>query len=232
MARQLKAEKKTKGSTEVAQESLVKLDILDSKGKKVGVQEVQWLTTDAKGADHLLYQMVRWQRAKKRSGTHAAKTRAEVSGGGAKPWRQKGTGRARAGSNTSPLWVGGGVAHGPKPHSYEFAMNKKERRKALVVALSERQQENCLLVVEEHGLSQIKTKQAATLLRNLGIAAGTKTLLILPEGDEIGTKSLRNLEGVKILNPQGLNVYDVLNARYVVLTKETLASVTARTVRS
>jgi large subunit ribosomal protein L4 len=202
--------------------SVIKIDVKDSSGKKSGSRELsaeQFSTVVKTG---LLHQLVRWQRSKRRAGTHAVKTRATVSGGGIKPWRQKGTGRARAGSIRSPLWVKGGIAHGPKPRSYEFDLNKKQRKKALSGALSTRLEEGRLLIVKDFSLEQIKTKQAVQVLENIGVAKGKKALVVVTADDDFSYKSLRNISGVKVIRVNGLNVYDVVNSEYVVLTEPAL----------
>lgn len=171
---------------------------------------------------HLLHQVVRWQRAKKRAGTHSTQTRAEMTGGGKKPWKQKGTGNARAGSNTSPLWVGGGIAHGPKPRSYEFSMNKKERSKALRLALESRRTEGKLYVMKGLKLSGFKTKEALKALAGINIPSREKTLLVIEAADLTVEKSFGNIEGVKVVRLTGLNVYDVVTSKHVVMTEEAL----------
>lgn len=205
----------------------IELDVVDSSGKKVGSRSVPASIFGVPMNEHLLHQVVRWQRAKARAGTHKSKTRAEVRGGGAKPWRQKGTGRARAGSNTSPLWVGGGTAHGPRPRDYGFRLNKAERRKALCCALSARVSEGKLAILKDFGLSEIKTKQAKQVLGALGID-GEKVVVIIPDGDETSAKSLRNIARTVVYQPAGLNVYDVVNAQSVVIVDDALAGVQAR----
>ena len=147
--------------------SSVELNVVDKAGKKVSSRQVDSGLVGKQVKTAVLHQTVRWQRSKKRAGTHSTLTRAQVSGGGVKPWKQKGTGRARAGSNTSPLWVGGGIAHGPKPRSYEFRMNKKERRAALCGAISTRQSESRLFIVDAMNFEQAKTKQAVELINRL-----------------------------------------------------------------
>lgn len=169
-----------------------------------------------------MHQVVRWQRAKKRAGTHSVQTRAEMTGGGKKPWKQKGTGNARAGSNTSPLWVGGGIAHGPKPRSYEFRLNKKERAKALRTALEVRRTEGKLYVMKTLNLSGFKTKEAIAALTKISIPTGEKTLLVIPAADLKVEKSFANIEGVKVVRLTGLNVYDVVSCKHVVMTEEAL----------
>lgn len=176
----------------------------------------------------VVHQVVRWQRARKRSGSSSVQTRAEMSGGGAKPWKQKGTGRARAGSNTSPLWVGGGIAHGPKVRDYDFRINKKEKKVAIKAALTSRNTDNKLYVVEDLGINSISTKNAISVLRNHGIKDGAKILVVLPVDSTNEAKSLRNVQGVKIISPAGLNTYDILNADAVVLTSVAFDLVEAR----
>ena len=182
---------------------------------------------EKKKAVSLLHQVVRWQRAKKRAGTHSTKTRATMSGGGKKPWKQKGTGNARAGSNTSPLWVGGGIAHGPKPRSYAFSMNKKQRRKALLLALETRRLEGKLFVVPGFELSGFKTKEALGILQNLNVPATEKTLVVINEPDLKVEKSFGNIKGLKVVRLAGLNVYDVVNAKNLVMLDTVVSSLTA-----
>ena len=204
------------------------LSLHDAKGKEIGKKSVSADIFGATAPKHLFHSVVRWQRAKKRAGTHSTQTRAEMSGGGKKPWRQKGTGNARAGSNTSSIWVGGGIAHGPKPRDYEYRLNKQERRIALLGAISSRQAEGRLLVIDGFGLTEPSTKSALKVLESLKITAGARTLIILPEGDTVAEKSLRNIEGVTTMPVTGLNVYDILNSKFVVIVEETLALVEKR----
>lgn len=204
------------------------ITVVDSKGKKSGTRQVAERLTSTEPKKALLHQTVRWQRSKRRAGTHSTRTRAEVTGGGTKPWKQKGTGRARAGSNTSPLWVGGGIAHGPKPRSYEFSMNKKERKLALAGAISARSAEGALFVVKSFGLSKPKTKDACAVLSAIGVPEGEKAVVVVPRADEVTWKSVRNIRTVRVVAPEGLNVYDILNARYLVLTEDALSAVEAR----
>ena len=203
------------------------IKVFDASGTQVGSHPAV-AGGGKKVAKHLLHQVVRWQRAKRRMGTHCTKTRAEVTGGGKKPWKQKGTGRARAGSNTSPLWVGGGIAHGPKPRDYEFRMNKKEKKRALQDAITSRSAEGRCMVVENFGLKQIKTKDALGVLTSLGIRPGQKTVVVVNTDDTMTATSLRNIKGVKVLNPIALNVYDVLASSFLVFTAPALEGVEAR----
>jgi large subunit ribosomal protein L4 len=181
----------------------------------------------------VMHQVVTAQLAAARAGTQSTKTRAEVKGGGAKPWRQKGTGRARQGSIRAPHWRGGGVAHGPKPRSYKQKTPKKMVRLALIGALSDRASESKLLVVDEWGWDVPKTKDALGALTSLGIyAAGQRpprVLLVLDRTDEIAWKSFRNLgDRVAIILPEELNTYDVLKSDWLVFTKATLDTTVAR----
>ena len=195
----------------------IELQVVNASGNTVGTQSVPSFVVDGSAPLSLVHQLVRWQRATWRAGTHKVKTRAEASGGGAKPWKQKGTGRARSGSNTSPVWVGGGVAHGPKPRSYEFRINKTERKRALTKAISCRYGEEHLIVVKEFGLTEIRTSAAQAVLKNLGLADGGRVLIVVADVNEAVVKSFRNIEGVKIVDVRGLSVYDVMDNNYLVI---------------
>ncbi len=155
--------------------------------------------------------------ANQRQGTQSALTRAEVRGGGAKPWRQKGTGRARQGSTRAPQWTGGGVVFAPKPRSYAMSVNKKIRALAMKSALSAKVKDAEMMVLEDIAVSEIKTKQIAAMLKNLNVNG--KALIVLPENNEAVYKSARNIEGVKTSFVGMLNVYDVLNASTVIIAK-------------
>lgn len=168
----------------------------------------------------VLHQVVTAQLAARRAGTHSTKTRAEVRGGGAKPWKQKGTGRARAGSSRSPIWVGGGVAHGPKPRSYAQRTNKKMIRLALSSALSDRKAEDKLIVIDEWGFSAPSTKQAKSALAAIG--AEGKVLVVVDRHDGNAVLSFRNLTNVFVLAADQLNAHDVIANDYVVFTKSSL----------
>ncbi len=174
----------------------------------------------------ILNLVVRAQRAEARSGTHATLTRSLMAGGGAKPWRQKGTGRARAGSNISPLWRGGAVTFGPQPRDYSFKVNKKVWRLALKMALSARVAEEQLMVVKGITLPEAKTKHFAKVKTDLGF--GKKTLVVALEQEESLFLSARNIPGVLVLTPEQLNVYDVLNHPHLVVLEDALERVVAR----
>lgn len=171
---------------------------------------------------HVLHQVVLYQLAKRRAGTAKVKGRSEVAGGGRKPWRQKGSGRARAGTSRSPIWRGGGTIHGPQPRSYEMKVPKKVRKLALKMALSQKLIDQELKVLDRLELERIKTKDFAAILDRMQL---DKTLVVIHERDENVEKSARNIPRVKILRSEGLNVYDLLNYHEVLLTQETIGKI-------
>ena len=171
----------------------------------------------------LLHQAVVMQLASQRLGTRATKTRAFVRGGGRKPWKQKGTGRARSGSRRSPLWVGGGTVFGPHPRSYAFSMPRKQRRLAIKCALSDKVQEDSLFVLDALDFEAPKTKQVVKLLQTFEI--DNKALIITAEEAENVERSSRNIPGVKAINTTGLNVYDILNHDKLFVTKDAVARI-------
>ena len=173
----------------------------------------------------LMHQVVTAQLAARRAGTHSTKTRAEIRGGAAKPWRQKGTGRARAGSSNAPHWRGGGVAMGPKPRSYAQRTPKKMIRQALACALSDRAADNKVLVLESLGLSEPKTKDAIALLTKLDVYG--RILVVVDAEDQNAERSFRNLVGVQTITQDQLNTYDVLVNDFVVFTKDTFEAACA-----
>lgn len=171
--------------------------------------------------EHVVYSALRWYLASQRRGTHSTKTRGEVRGGGKKPWRQKGTGRARAGSIRSPLWRKGGVIFGPKPRDYSYSLPKKIRKLALKVALSDKTKEGKVKIVDEFKFSEIKTKLAKKLLKDLEISG--KVLMILGGENEVFTKASRNLKGVKLVLDKDLNIFDLLAAEWVLAEKSAIS---------
>jgi len=173
----------------------------------------------------ILNLVVRSIRAAWRAGTHSTLNRAKMKGGGAKPWRQKGTGRARAGSNVSPLWVGGAVTFGPQPRDYSFKVNKKVRRLALKMALSSRLAGENLLVVKDIALPEAKTRHFAKVKSDLGLK---KALVVVPAEAHALMLSARNIPGLTVLAPEQLNVYDILNHRQLVLLESVVGFVTDR----
>lgn len=171
---------------------------------------------------HVLHEVVVYQLAKRRAGTVSTKGRSDVRGGGKKPWRQKGTGRARSGTSRSPIWRGGGVIHGPKPRVYEMRVPKKVRRLALKMALTQKLIDSELLVVEQFDLERIKTKEFASMLGRFDLG---KTLVVIPEADEKVEKSARNIPNVKVLRSEGLNVYDLLNYHHLLMTRDSVGKI-------
>ena len=197
-----------------------KIDVYDIEGKKVNDVE---LNEDIFGIipnEELVHSVIVNYLANQRQSTQSTKTRAEVRGGGKKPWRQKGTGRARQGRIRAPHWVGGGIALGPKPRSYSYKLNKKEKRLAIKSCLSSKVIENELTVVDKIELKEIKTKEVAKMLNNLKLAG--KTLILLPEKNEVIQKSARNIEGVKTLSVNTINAYDLVNYNNLVITLDTV----------
>ena len=196
-------------------------DIKDTKGKKVGTADVADAVFAIEPNTHVVHQVVRSQMAARRSGTHDTRTRGEVRGGGAKPWRQKGTGRARQGSIRSPQWVGGGVSHGPQPRSHAVRVNKKMKQGALRSALTDALQSGKLAVVKDLTFEEPKTREAAAVLEALGLKG--KVLLVLDEPREVVEKSFRNLPTVRVAYAKGLGTYEVLAADRVLFTGAALA---------
>ena len=173
----------------------------------------------AKTRTHLLHQAVVMQLANRRTGSAATKSKCFVSGGGKKPWRQKGTGRARAGSIRSPIWVGGGTVFGPQPRDYSYRMPRTARREALLSALSLKKRESKLIVVDKLELEQAKTKLMVQALAELKVVSA---LLVIPQADAKIERSARNLPNVKVLRVDGLNVYDLLRYEHLILTEQAL----------
>ncbi len=201
------------------------IDIYNTKNEKVGEVGLNEKVFDLEVKEHLLHDVVRMQRAAKRAGTASTKTRVEVRGGGAKPWRQKGTGRARAGTRRSPLWRGGGVTFGPKPRDYSFKVNKKVKKQALAMAMSARLQEGNLLVLDDFTLEAIKTKDFVSVMNTLEIDNG---LIIVDEINDNLDKSSRNVNGFKVLPAEGVNVYDILLHKKLVLVQPVIDSLEKR----
>ena len=198
------------------------VDVLSTSGKKAGTVELDETYFGIEPNVAVMSQVVTAQLAARRSGTQSTKTRREVRGGGAKPWAQKGTGRARAGSSSSPIWRGGGVALGPKPRSYAQKTPKKMVRLALRSALSDRAAEGKVLVVDSWDWDVPKTKDAKAALAALG--ATGRVLVVLNDGDGVAARSFRNLPEVQLINARELNAYDVLVNDVIVFTKDNLPS--------
>ena len=197
-----------------------KVDVYDIKGKKVSDIELNEEIFGIIPNENIIHSVLVNYQANQRQGTQSTKTRAEVSGGGKKPWKQKGTGRARQGSTRAPQWIKGGIALGPKPRSYSYKVNKKEKRLAVKSVLSSKVIENELVVVDKMPFKEIKTKQMVEALNNLKVEG--KTLILLPEKDENVQKSARNIEGVKTTLVNTINVYDLLKYSKLVVTVDAI----------
>ena len=196
--------------------------VFNMEGKEVGTLDLSDAVFGVEVNEHLVHMAVVWQLANKRQGTQKAKTRSEVSGGGRKPWRQKGTGHARQGSTRSPQWTGGGVVFAPVPRDYSFKLNKKEKRAALKSALTSRVQENKLIVVDELKFDEIKTKNFKQVMDNLKVSKG---LVAINENDKNVVMSAKNMPTVNTTLTSTLNVYDVMKAGTVVLTKDAVKTI-------
>lgn len=196
---------------------MAKINVLNVEGKQVGEMELNDAVFGVDVNEHVLHRAVVTQLANKRQGTQSAKTRGEVRGGGAKPWRQKGTGRARQGSIRSPQWKGGGVVFAPKPRDYSKKLNKKERRVALRSALTLKVIEQNFIVLDQLVLDEIKTKQMVNVFGNL---SADKPLVILPEVDNKVILSTRNIEGARAIPLNTINVYELLKHKTCIVTKE------------
>ena len=195
-----------------------KVDVYDMKGKKVSDVELAESVFGIEPNEAVVHSVLVNFLANQRQGTQSTKTRSEVSGGGRKPWRQKGTGRARQGSIRAPQWIKGGIALGPKPRSYKYTVNKKERQLAVKSVLSSKVLENELVVVDSLPLNDIKTKEMVKALSNLKVEG--KALIMLPEKNEKVQKSARNIEGVKTTLVETINVYDLLKYNKLVVTED------------
>ena len=202
----------------------MKIDLLNIKGEVVGNADLSKEIFGITPNESVVHQAVVMQQANERLGTHATKTRGMVRGGGRKPWKQKGTGRARAGSTRSPIWVGGGVTFGPQPRSYAFKMPRKQRRLALKSALSAKLTEGEIVVVDSVNFEQPKTKNVVQMLNDFS-AASSKALIITADIIDSVEKSSRNIPGVKAIGSQGLNVYDILYHDKVFITKDAVTRI-------
>ena len=197
-----------------------KVDVYDLKGKKVSDIELQDSVFGITPNENIVHSVLVNYLANQRQGTQSTKTRSEVSGGGKKPWRQKGTGRARQGSTRAPQWIKGGIALGPKPRSYKYTVNKKERRLAIKSILSSKVLEKELTVVDKLEVKEIKTKTMADALKNLKVEG--KTLIVLPENNKNVLMSSRNIEGVKTIVANNINVFDLLKYTNLILSVDEL----------
>ena len=201
---------------------MAKVSVYNMEGNQVGDIELNDAVFGVEINEHLVHMAVVSQLANNRQGTQSAKTRSEVSGGGRKPWRQKGTGHARQGSTRSPQWTGGGVVFAPKPRDYSFKMNKKEKRIALCSALTSRVNENKIVVLDELKFDAIKTKNFVAVMNNLKL---NKALVVLDNNDQNVICSARNVQGVKVSQTNTINVYDILKYDTLVVTKSAVAAI-------
>ena len=199
------------------------ISVVDMEGKKVGTVDLSDSIFGIEPNAAVMHQVVLSYLAAQRQGTQSALTRAEVSGGGKKPWRQKGTGRARQGSTRAPQWTHGGVVFAPKPRDYRFTINKKERRLALKSALSVKAAESDIIVVDSIKTDEYKTKNIVAMLGAIG--ADKKALIVLPEVDSKVIKSANNIPGVKTAQVNTINVYDILNADKLVIAKDAVSKI-------
>ncbi|GAA6493345.1 MAG TPA: 50S ribosomal protein L4 [Candidatus Bariatricus faecipullorum] len=196
--------------------------VYNIEGKEVGTIELNDAVFGVEVNEHLVHMAVVSQLANNRQGTQKAKTRSEVSGGGRKPWRQKGTGHARQGSTRAPQWTGGGMVFAPVPRDYSFKMNRKEKRAALKSALTSRVEENKLIVVDELKFDEIKTKKFVEVLKNLSV---DKALVVLEDKNRNVELSARNIADVKTAKVNTINVYDILKYNTLIVTKEAVAAI-------
>ena len=201
---------------------MANVSVYNMEGNEVGTMELNDAIFGAKVNEHLVHLAVVSQLANKRQGTQKAKTRSEVSGGGRKPWRQKGTGHARQGSTRAPQWTGGGMVFAPVPRDYTIRLNKKEKRAALKSVLTSKVQENKFIVVDEINFDEIKTKKFQDVLNNLSVS---KALVVLEDGNKNAELSARNIADVKTAKTNTINVYDILKYNTVIATKAAVQAI-------
>ena len=201
---------------------MANVSVYNMEGNEVGKMDLNDAVFGVEVNEHLVHMAVVAQLANNRQGTQKAKTRSEVSGGGRKPWRQKGTGHARQGSTRAPQWTGGGIVFAPTPRDYTIRLNKKEKRAALKSALTSRVLENKFIVVDELKLDEIKTKKFQNVLNNLKV---NKALVVVDENSDNVVKSAKNIQSVKTAYVNTINVYDILKYNTVVLTKDAVATI-------
>jgi len=202
---------------------MAKVSVYNNEGNVIGEIELNDAVFGAEINENLMHKAVVAHLAAARQGTQSAKTRGQVSGGGRKPWRQKGTGRARQGSTRAPQWTHGGIVFAPKPRSYRFSVNKKVRRLAMKSAFSTKAQESSIIVVDSIKMDEYKTKKMAAMLAAIGVEK--KALVVLPEVDSKVIKSASNIPGVKTAQVNELNVYDILNADKLVIAKDAVSKI-------
>ncbi|PIE59229.1 MAG: 50S ribosomal protein L4 [Desulfobulbus propionicus] len=200
-------------------------DVLNNQAEKVGQIDLNDNLFGVEVKEGVLHEVVCMQRAKKRSGNASTKTRGELRGGGSKPWRQKGTGRARSGTKNSPVWRGGGTVFGPKPRDYSFTIPKKVKRLALRMALSARYREGNLVVIDDFGLTEIRTKSLVEIMKNFTF---DDCLIVTGENNEVIKKSARNTAGYQVLPVSGLNVFDILKHNKIMLVQDSVEKIEER----
>ena len=197
-------------------------DVFDIEKKKVSQVDLNDAVFGAEVNEAIIYDVVKMQLASRRSGTASTKTRSDVRGGGKKPWRQKGTGRARAGTTRSPIWRGGGIVFGPHPRDYSYSIPKKVRKKALISALSMKFKENKMLVLKDFPMEKISTRVFKNVVDLFSLK---KALFVLDENNEVLLKSSRNIKNVKMIRSEGINVYDILNHEHLILLEPSVKKI-------
>lgn len=197
-------------------------DVFDIEKKKVAEVELNDAVFGAEVNEAVVYDVVKMQMAARRSGTSSTKTRSDVSGGGKKPWRQKGTGRARVGTTRSPIWRGGGIVFGPHPRDYSFSVPKKVRKKALISVLSMKLKEDKMVILKDFPMEKISTKAFKNVVDLFGFK---KALFVLDDKNEVLLKSSRNIRNIKMIRSEGINVYDVLNCEHLVLLEPSVKKI-------
>ena len=197
-------------------------DVFDIEKKKVSQVDLNDAVFGAEVNDAIIYDVVKMQLASRRSGTASTKTRSDVRGGGKKPWRQKGTGRARAGTSRSPIWRGGGIVFGPHPRDYSYSIPKKVRKKAIISALSMKFKENKMLVLKDFPMEKISTRIFKGVVDLFSLK---KALFVIDETNEVLLKSSRNIKNVKMIKSEGINVYDILNHEHLILLEPSVKKI-------
>jgi len=197
-------------------------DVFDIEKKKVSQVDLNDAVFGAEVNDAIIYDVVKMQLASRRSGTASTKTRSDVRGGGKKPWRQKGTGRARAGTTRSPIWRGGGIVFGPHPRDYSYSIPKKVRKKAVISALSMKFKDNKMLILKDFPMEKISTRVFKSVVDLFSLK---KALFVLDENNEVLLKSSRNMKNVKMIRSEGINVYDILNHEHLILLEPSVKKI-------
>ena len=197
-------------------------DVFDIERKKVSQVDLNDAVFGAEVNEAIIYDVVKMQLASRRSGTASTKTRSDVSGGGKKPWRQKGTGRARAGTTRSPIWRGGGIVFGPHPRDYAYSIPKKVRKKAVISALSMKFRDNKMVILKDFPMEKISTRVFKNVVDLISLK---KALFVLDENNEVLLKSSRNMKNVKMIRSEGINVYDILNHEHLILLEPSVKKI-------